>query len=126
NNSQVILFQNRRGYTPIWTSEVCSWSPKCVNCDVSLTYHKFSNHLKCHHCGYVAASVGSCKSCGSNRLKMLGFGTEKIEDELAVFYPKARIKRMDLDSTRSKYAYQTIIEEFEGGKIDILVGTQML
>lgn len=126
NNSQVILFQNRRGYTPIWTCEVCSWSPKCVNCDVSLTYHKFSNHLKCHHCGYVAAPVGSCKSCGSNRLKMLGFGTEKIEDELAVFYPKARIKRMDLDSTRSKYAYQTIIEEFEDGNIDILVGTQML
>lgn len=126
NKNQVILFQNRRGYTPIWTCEVCSWAPKCVNCDVSLTYHKFSNHLKCHHCGYVAAPVGSCKSCGSNRLNMLGFGTEKIEDDLAVFFPKATIKRMDLDSTRSKNAYQQIIEDFENKKVDILVGTQML
>lgn len=124
--NQIILFQNRRGYTPIWTCEICNWTPKCVNCDVSLTYHKFSNHLKCHHCGYVAAPIGSCKNCGSNRLNMLGFGTEKIEDELAVFFPKASVKRMDLDTTRSKNAYQNIIEDFEDKKVDILVGTQML
>ncbi len=124
--SQVILFQNRRGYTPIWSCEVCNWTPKCVNCDVSLTYHKFSNQLKCHHCGYVAAPIGSCKNCGSNRLNMLGFGTEKIEDEFSVFFPNATVKRMDLDSTRSKNAYQTIIEDFEDKKIDVLVGTQML
>lgn len=126
NKSQVILFQNRRGYTPMWSCEICNWTPKCVNCDVSMTYHKTSNHLKCHHCGYVATPIGSCKNCGSNRLNMLGFGTEKIEDELSVFFPNATIKRMDLDSTRSKNAYQTIIEDFENKKIDILVGTQML
>jgi primosomal protein N' (replication factor Y) len=126
NKSQVILFQNRRGYTPSWTCELCNWTPKCVNCDVSLTYHKFSNHLKCHHCGYTSAPIGSCKNCGSNRLNMLGFGTEKIEDELSVFLPNAVIKRMDLDSTRSKNAYQSLIEDFENKKIDILVGTQML
>ena len=126
DKSQVILFQNRRGYTPAWTCEVCNWTPKCTNCDVSLTYHKFSNQLKCHYCGYVAAPVGSCKNCGSNRLNMYGFGTEKIEDELAVFFPKAVIQRMDLDTTRSKNAYQNIIEDFENKKTDILVGTQML
>lgn len=124
--SQVILFQNRRGYTPAWTCELCNWTPKCINCDVSLTYHKFSNHLKCHHCGYVAAPIGSCKNCGSNRLNMFGFGTEKIEDELAIFLPFINIKRMDLDSTRSKNAYQNLIEDFENKKIDVLVGTQML
>lgn len=126
DKSQVILFQNRRGYTPSWSCEICNWTPKCSHCDVSLTYHKFLNQLKCHYCGFVAAPVGSCKNCGSNRLNMHGFGTEKIEDELAVFFPKARIKRMDLDTTRSKNAYQNIIEEFENQEIDILVGTQML
>lgn len=125
-NEQVILFQNRRGYTPLWMCEVCNWTPKCVNCDVSLTYHKQSNLLKCHYCGYSTNPVGSCKSCGSNRLKMLGFGTEKIEDELSLIFPGKVIRRLDLDTTRSKNAYANIIDEFDNGQIDILVGTQMV
>lgn len=123
---QIILFQNRRGYTPIWSCEVCNWAPKCINCDVSLTYHKHTNQLKCHYCGYTAAPMGSCKNCGSNRLNMLGFGTEKIEDELGVIFPNAVVKRMDLDSTRSKNSYEKIIEDFENHQTDILVGTQMV
>lgn len=123
---QVILFQNRRGYTPMWSCEVCAWTPRCKNCDVSMTYHKHTNSLKCHYCGHVSAPVGSCGACGSNRLKMVGFGTEKIEDELSLFLPNIVIKRLDLDSTRSKNAYETIIHEFENRQIHILVGTQMI
>lgn len=125
-NEQIILFQNRRGYTPIWTCEICNWSPKCKSCDVSLTYHKHTNSLKCHYCGYASPPVGTCGSCGSNRLKMLGFGTEKIEDEIAIMFPEKIVARLDLDTTRSKNAYQTIISDFENRKIDILVGTQMV
>ena len=123
---QVILFQNRRGYTPMWSCEVCAWTPRCKNCDVSMTYHKHTNSLKCHYCGHVSAPVGSCGACGSNRLKMVGFGTEKIEDELSLFLPNTVIKRLDLDSTRSKNAYETIINDFENRQIHILVGTQMI
>jgi primosomal protein N' (replication factor Y) len=123
---QIILFQNRRGYTPQWACEVCSWTPKCTNCDVSLTYHKHGNHLKCHYCSFVTNPIGSCPACGSNRLKMLGFGTEKIEDELGLLFPEKTIKRLDLDSTRSKNAYQVLLDEFESRKIDIFVGTQMI
>ena len=123
---QVILFQNRRGYTPLWMCEICNWTPQCKQCDVSLTYHKLSNQLKCHYCGYATPPVGSCSSCGSNRLKMLGFGTEKIEDELGIFFPDKIIKRLDLDTTRSKNAYANILNEFDAGGIDILIGTQMV
>jgi primosomal protein N' (replication factor Y) len=123
---QIILFQNRRGYTPLWQCEICNWTPKCKNCDVSLTYHKFSNTLKCHYCGHHCAPIGSCVACGSNKLKMLGFGTEKIEDELSLMLPDKTIRRMDLDTTRSKNAYETIIQEFENRQIDILIGTQMV
>lgn len=123
---QIILFQNRRGYTPIWTCELCNWSPKCKNCDVSLTYHKHTNSLKCHYCGYTSAPVGTCGHCGSNRLRMLGFGTEKIEDEISLMFPGKVVSRLDLDTTRSKNAYSVIISEFENRKIDILVGTQMV
>jgi len=123
---QIILFQNRRGYTPQWACEVCSWTPKCTNCDVSLTYHKNENHLKCHYCSYITPPVGACPACGSTRLKMIGFGTEKIEDELALLFPDKTIKRLDLDTTRSKSAYQTLLDEFEQRKIDIFVGTQMI
>jgi primosomal protein N' (replication factor Y) len=123
---QVILFQNRRGYTPMWSCEVCAWTPRCKNCDVSMTYHKHTNSLKCHYCGHISAPVGSCGACGSNRLKMVGFGTEKIEDELSLFLPNTVIKRLDLDSTRSKNAYETIIHDFENRQIHILVGTQMI
>jgi len=123
---QVILFQNRRGYTPLWMCEVCNWTPKCVRCDVSLTYHKYSNSLKCHYCGYATPPVGSCRACGSNSIKMLGFGTEKIEDDLNIFFPDKVIKRLDLDTTRSKNAYANILDDFDNGRIDILIGTQMV
>lgn len=126
DGEQVILFQNRRGYTPLWMCEVCNWSPKCENCDVTLTYHKHSNLLKCHYCGYSSAPVGSCKSCGSNSLKMLGFGTEKIEDELSILFPNKVVKRLDLDTTRSKNAYAELIGDFAERRIDILIGTQMV
>jgi len=125
-DEQVILFQNRRGYTPMWSCEVCAWTPRCKNCDVSLTYHKQTNTLKCHYCGHITPPVGSCGACGSNRLKMVGFGTEKIEDELSLFLPNVVIQRLDLDSTRSKNAYETILNEFENRQINILVGTQMI
>lgn len=123
---QVILFQNRRGYNPVWSCELCAWTPQCKNCDVSLTYHKASNVLKCHYCGYFVSPPSSCGNCGSRKIQMLGFGTEKIEDELALYFPKITIKRMDLDTTRAKNAYQTIISEFENREIDVLIGTQMV
>lgn len=123
---QIILFQNRRGYNPMWSCEVCGWVPECKNCDVSLTYHKQKNSLICHYCGFFSAPLGSCNSCGSNRLRMVGFGTEKIEDELKLLFPDVRVQRMDLDSTREKSSYQRIINEFDSGNVDILVGTQMI
>lgn len=123
---QVILFQNRRGFAPQLECNICAWVPQCANCDVSLTYHKISNQLRCHYCGYSVKPPSKCAACGDTNLKMKGFGTEKIEEELAIFYPKARIARMDLDTTRSKFAHQHIIHDFEEGKIDILVGTQMV
>jgi len=126
NKEQIILFQNRRGYTPLWMCEICNWTPKCKNCDVSLTYHKQTNTLKCHYCGYLTPPVGTCSCCGSNRLKMLGFGTEKIEDDLSLIFPNIRIQRMDLDTTRSKNAYENIISEFENRNVDVLIGTQMV
>lgn len=123
---QVILFQNRRGFSLRLECDTCNWMPECKNCDVTLTYHKHNNQLKCHYCGYSRRVPGRCDSCGGTHLKMKGFGTEKLEDELAILYPDARIKRMDLDTTRSKFAYQNIITDFENGRVDILVGTQMV
>ena len=126
NEEQVILFQNRRGYNPIWACEVCGWNPHCKNCDVSLTYHKQTNILKCHYCSYFTPPVGSCPKCQSNRLKMIGFGTEKIEDELSIILPGVRVQRLDLDTTRKKNSYEQILSDFEKRKVDILVGTQMV
>ncbi len=126
NKEQIILFQNRRGYNPRWQCEVCNWTPHCINCDVSLTYHKQSNSLKCHYCGYLTAPMGSCKKCNSNRLKMIGFGTEKIEDEMGILFPKAVTARLDLDTTRNKNAYENILQSFEDRQVDILIGTQMV
>jgi len=123
---QVILFQNRRGYSLRLECDICNWMPECKNCDVTLIYHKHNNQLKCHYCGYSRRVPERCDSCGSTHLKMKGFGTEKLEDELAIYYPDAKIKRMDLDTTRSKFAYQNIIRDFENRQIDILVGTQMV
>ena len=123
---QVILFQNRRGYAPHLACNECGWVPKCNNCDVSLTYHLQSNELRCHYCGYREAPPSGCRECGSTQIRPVGFGTEKIEDELKLLLPEAAIQRMDLDSTRSKYSYQNIIQDFTDQKIDILVGTQMV
>jgi primosomal protein N' (replication factor Y) len=123
---QVILFQNRRGYAPFIECADCGWVPHCEHCDVTLTYHKHSNQLTCHYCGFGMEQPGSCLACGSSNLQPKGFGTEKVEDELTVFFPNAVIERIDLDSTRSRSSYERIISGFEQGKIDILVGTQMV
>lgn len=126
NKKQIILFQNRRGYAPFIICESCGHTPYCQNCDVALTYHKNDQKLKCHYCGYSISLQSTCSACGSNRLTQKGFGTEKIEEELSIFFPSAKVKRMDLDTTRSKNAYQELISAFEEGAIDILVGTQMV
>lgn len=123
---QVILFQNRRGYAPFQVCETCGWSAECVNCDVNLTYHKFFKKLLCHYCGYNIKQPAHCPECGSAKLTVKGVGTEKIEDDLEIIFPDARIGRMDLDTTRKKNALQNIITAFEEGSIDILVGTQMV
>jgi primosomal protein N' (replication factor Y) len=126
DKEQVILFQNRRGFAPQLECNTCAWVPQCTNCDVSLTYHKNVNLLRCHYCGYSTKPPVKCAACGDSKLQMKGFGTEKIEEELAIFFPEASIARMDLDTTRSKFAYQHIIQDFEDQKVNILVGTQMV
>ncbi|HNQ61253.1 MAG TPA: primosomal protein N' [Bacteroidia bacterium] len=123
---QVILFQNRRGFSPYLECNRCAWIPHCKNCSVTLTYHKSSHQIKCHYCGYLQAVPSTCQQCGDHQIEVRGFGTEKIEEEIAVLFPEARIARMDLDATRTKNAFQKIIAEFEERKIDILVGTQMV
>lgn len=123
---QVILFQNRRGYAPLWQCRTCGWVPECTRCDVSLTYHKRVHHLNCHYCGYTEVPPGKCKACGSTDMQTLGFGTERIEEDLMEHFPKARVARMDLDTTRSKNAYAKLLQAFDLGEIDVLVGTQMV
>lgn len=126
NKEQVILFQNRRGYSPYMNCQDCNWIGQCDHCAVSLTYHMGSNELRCHYCGYKEAMPRVCPSCGSAKIKTIGYGTEKIEDDVKAIFPAATVLRMDLDTTRSKNAYQQIIAEFETGNTDILVGTQMI
>lgn len=126
NKEQVILFQNRRGYAPVLLCKICAYTPKCINCDVSLTYHKHTNKLHCHYCGYKEDIPHICPACGSTHIEYKGFGTEKVEDELSLLLPDARIARMDLDTTRSRSSLQTILNNLEEKKIDILVGTQMV
>jgi primosomal protein N' (replication factor Y) len=123
---QVILFQNRRGYAPYITCHNCGYIPKCPHCDVSLTFHSYQNLLICHYCGHKSEMLTACVQCSSNELRTMSYGTEKIEEELQILLPDAHIRRMDLDTTRSKYSYQKIIDEFETGDIDILIGTQMI
>lgn len=125
-HEQAILFQNRRGFAPMIECKVCGWVPKCKNCDVSLTYHKGLNQLTCHYCGYTYAVPRSCPACGSVELVNRGFGTEKIEDNIREIFPDAKVARMDLDTTRSRSAYERIIADFEAGKTHILIGTQMV
>ena len=123
---QVIIFQNRRGYSPMVNCEDCGWVPKCVNCAVSLTYHQYRHALVCHYCGYKESLPHNCPTCSSTRIKTVGYGTEKLEEELNLHFPDANVQRMDLDTTRSKTGYETIIGQFERGETNILVGTQMV
>lgn len=126
NKEQIILFQNRRGFSPYLICETCGSVPQCKNCDVSLTYHKKIQLLKCHYCGYSLNIPDLCTHCGSSEVRLKGFGTEKIEEELNLFFPESKVARMDLDTTRAKNAYHRMISDFEDGNIDILVGTQMV
>ena len=123
---QIILFQNRRGYSPQIECRVCGWVPHCKHCDVSLTLHKNANKLVCHYCGYTIPAPVHCPNCEGRNFSTLGYGTEKIEDDLQNLFPEARIKRMDLDTTRTRTAYEKIISDFQDGKTDILIGTQMV
>ncbi len=123
---QVILFQNRRGYAPYLFCESCGWVPRCINCDVNLVYHKFADELRCHYCNYKHNTYPACPACGSSRIIIKGFGTEKIEDELQFIFPEARIGRLDLDAVKTKHGHEKVLNEFENGEIEILVGTQMV
>jgi len=123
---QSILFQNRRGFSLRVECEACNWMPMCRNCDVTLVYHKQQNQLRCHYCGYTTRIPDKCPECNGTNLKMKGFGTEKVEEELSILLPDAKIARMDLDTTRSKHSYKKILDDFGEKKIDILVGTQMV
>lgn len=123
---QVILFQNRRGFAPVLSCHTCGWTPKCKNCDVSLTYHKRLNLLTCHYCGFTMPVPESCPNCGNPHLSDRGFGTEKIEDLVRAEFPEASVARMDLDTTRTRGAYERLIGEFGAGKTNVLIGTQMI
>jgi len=123
---QIILFQNRRGYSPVVECITCGHVPQCQQCDVSLTYHKYKNQLRCHYCGYSMGNPTNCHSCSSTNLTTKGFGTEQIQQELISLFPSAKIGRMDQDTTRGKFGFEKIIDSFKNLEIDILVGTQML
>ncbi|OAV72506.1 Primosomal protein N' [Bacteroidales bacterium Barb6] len=123
---QVILFQNRRGFAPLMECKACGWIPRCEHCDVSLTYHKVRNQLVCHYCGYTRYLPAQCPACENRELRMQGFGTEKIEEEAAALFPAAKTERMDFDTARTRSAYEHILADFEKGKTQILIGTQML
>lgn len=126
NKEQIILFQNRRGFAPYTQCNKCAYVPHCIQCDVPLIYHKHTQKLTCHYCGYTINPLKTCAACGSTDLRFKGLGTEKIEEDMEVLFPTARIARMDLDSTRSKHAYKQLIDDFENRNIDILIGTQMV
>ena len=123
---QVILFQNRRGFSPMVRCKECAWTPKCRDCDVTLTYHKRQNQLVCHYCGYTISLPDICPACGQPSIEVLGYGTERIEDEIENYFPNTKIARMDLDTTRSKASYEHIIDDFSNHKTQVLVGTQMV
>ena len=126
NGKQVILFQNRRGFSARLECEACGYVPVCENCDVTLTYHKHRGVLMCHYCGYAIPQMHVCPECGSPKMQLRGTGTERIEEDLSLLFPDAKVGRMDLDSTRGKGAYHKLIEDFQDRRIDILVGTQMV
>ena len=126
NKKQVILFRNRRGYSPYQICKICGWIPQCKNCDVSLTFHKLTNKLLCHYCGTSYPPVNTCAACGNHEFIQRNFGTEKIEEELETLFPSAHVARMDVDSVRGKTAHDMLIKQFEQQRVDILVGTQMV
>ncbi len=126
HHEQVILFQNRRGYSPMIECQDCGWVPKCINCAVSLTYHQYRHAMICHYCGYKEDMPPKCPICSSTRIQTLGYGTEKLEEELKFHFTEAKTQRMDLDTTRTKSGYENIIQGFESGDTNILVGTQMV
>ena len=123
---QAILFQNRRGYAPMLECKQCGWVPRCQHCDVSLTLHRNLNQLTCHYCGYTYQVPTECPACGCKELQTRGYGTEKIEDQVRDIFPEARISRMDLDTTRTRHAYERIINDFSAGRTNLLIGTQMI
>ncbi|MDR0768344.1 MAG: primosomal protein N' [Dysgonamonadaceae bacterium] len=126
NGEQVLLFHNRRGFSPTLVCKICDWTPKCTYCDVSLSYHKYANHLTCHYCGRVYKLPQHCPECENAALKPWGFGTEKIEDEIRTLFPSVAVARMDSDTTRNKKSSEEIISHFEAGETQILIGTQMI
>jgi primosomal protein N' (replication factor Y) len=126
NHEQIILFQNRRGFSLRLECETCHWMPGCKNCDVTLVYHKKTNQLRCHYCGFVSRVPEKCPECNGVKIRMKGFGTERVEEDLQILLPEVRIARMDLDTTRSKHGLQKLLSDFEERKIDILIGTQMV
>ena len=123
---QTILFQNKKGYVPVLECNVCAWTPKCQNCDISLTYYKYQDNLRCHYCGYTHQVINECNACGNKGIELIGYGTERIEDELELYLPDLKIKRMDYNTTRLKNAHGKIIDAFARGEIDVLIGTQMV
>nr|WP_262899731.1 primosomal protein N' [Winogradskyella alexanderae] len=125
-SQQIILFQNRRGFSPIVECLTCGHSPQCPNCDVSLTFHQYRNQLRCHYCGFNTIMMTNCEACGNATIDTKGFGTEQIEEEVKVLFPEHQVARMDLDTTRGKFGFEKLITNFDQGEIDVLVGTQML
>lgn len=126
SGKQVILFQNRRGYSSFLECDNCNWIPRCLSCDVSLTYHRITENLICHYCGYTRKVPGLCSECHSSRIVTRGFGTELVEDDIELLFPEAKTARLDLDTSRSVKSYEKIFHDFANGKTNILVGTQML
>ena len=125
-SEQVLLFQNRRGFSPTLSCRICDWTPKCQSCDVSLTYHKQSNRLICHYCGRAYPVLSECPECGNPDLKPVGFGTEKVEEEVKTLFPAVSVARLDTDTTKTKKSFETILSNFASGKTQILIGTQMI
>jgi primosomal protein N' (replication factor Y) len=123
---QIILFINRRGYAPYLECQTCGWIPYCTNCDISMTYHKYSHRVNCHYCGSKQKVPNTCTQCGNSSMLMKGFGTEKVEDDIEIIFPDYQVMRMDMDTTRSKKAFDTMIRSFEKGEYQILIGTQMV
>ena len=126
NKKQTILFLNRRGYSTFVMCRDCGYTAKCNNCNISLTYHKFENKLKCHYCGYETSNISICPSCGSKNIKYFGTGTQKLEDEIHKLFPDASTIRMDIDTVTAKNSHEKILNQFKNDNIDILIGTQMI